>query len=213
MGGNKVESNFNSHDISKRSFLLSTRLTPKSSYLIINDWTNATANTSPKLGSYLFSWNNTAEYSQHLSKFEHNNFRVDRSCSTYINGSMMLFGGFYNSKAVGMISECGIKVMKTKMPIEMHSHSCVSYQSTVLLCGTAKNETACLRYAGDKFLYEGRTQVGHSQAAMVVYNHHDITAPAVIIGGKTGDLATGIVEQFYNGRWNQFSVFPVRIYG
>ena len=117
---------------------------PKTSYLILNNWKN-TNQTGPKLGPYLFSWTDSAEYSQELTKFEHKNFIIDRSCSAVFNGSMLIFGGFYNPTTVGKVSGCGIENVG-KMPVAMHSHSCVIYQSSVLLCGTPKNVTACIRY-------------------------------------------------------------------
>ena len=133
-------------------------LPPNSSYLIINDWNNSTGEMAPKPAAILFSWNNTVEYSQQLSHFQHNNFRIDKSCSTVFNGSMMVFGGLYNPKKFGVIStttggDCGIKVFKNLMPVEMNSHSCVNFQSSVLLCGTPKNETICMRL-GHRFFFE-----------------------------------------------------------
>ena len=115
------------------------------------------------------------------------------------------------------------------MPVPMHSHSCTTFQSRVLLCGSPTNETACIRlisryfsvlrhlyfsYSGAKFSFEGQTQVGHALGAMLAYPdpYLNMTFPT-IIGGKTGNIATAIVEQYGPPYWRQFDNFPTKIYG
>lgn len=88
---------------------------PPTSYLILNDWKSSNE-TGPKIGPFLFSWNNSIEYSQKLTKFDHGTFKVDRSCSVVFNGQMMLFGGFYNPTRYGKITGCGIENIGKGIP-------------------------------------------------------------------------------------------------
>ena len=49
---------------------------------------------------------------------------------------------------------------------------------------------------------------------MIAYKDPDMNLESpTIIGGKTGNLTTGIVEQYGRPYWRQFDIFPVRIYG
>jgi len=70
-------------------------------------------------------------------------------------------------------------------------------------------------YNGWQFGFESETQVGHELGAMVSYKLHrdeDFIFP-VVIGGKTGNLTTGIAELYARPYWKQFDMFPIRIYG
>ena len=68
-------------------------------------------------------------------------------------------------------------------------------------------------YSGKGFKFEGETQVGHSLGAMIVYKDDINLLLPIFIGGKTGDLVTGIVEQYNQPYWGQFDSLPVKIYG
>ena len=93
----------------------------------------------------------------------------------------------------------------------MDSHSCISSESSVLLCGPSSNQTACFDYfENGTVTFSGSMAVGHSLGAIVNYNG-DFGGGITIIGGKTGNITTPIVEQNYGGYWGQFNNLPMKL--
>ena len=61
---------------------------------------------------------------------------VQRGCSTVLQGHMMYFGGYPNTRQFSIIDNCRIEKYYPEMPFHFYDGSCNSFmgQTKVLLC-------------------------------------------------------------------------------
>ena len=71
---------------------------------------------------------------------------VYRSCAATLNGEMFVFGGSYYGevKQISKVENCALRRIGT-LPMRFESGACNTYQSHVLLCFNAYDETVCDR--------------------------------------------------------------------
>jgi len=135
------------------------------------------------------------------------------SCSVTFRGTMMIFGGSMNSKAVAIVKngqnkDCGLIVSSLKLPVDMYRHSCIVNEEEILLCGSKGRENQCYRMVDYTFERSENMLKGHSNAAMVY-----LGSDPLIIGGVDTQY-TAVVERLYaTGSWKLEEDLPFAMEG